>query len=195
MMILSGFDTNNNYEAAFEVLCEENYERVYKKAMSILLDSEMAEEAAQETFIKAFLKINTLKDKSKFSPWVCAIAANVCKRMLQQKIIFRDRNVSIYDDNGNIKNNITELINFIVPDKIYEDEELRRRLKQCIGELDKETQQIINMRFSCELSVKEIAEALGLKEGTVKSRIYRAKQKIANKLREFIDVKGMRSSG
>jgi len=181
---------DKGYENATEILFEENYDRVYKKATSILSDTELAKDAAQETFFRAFLKMDTLSDKSKFSSWVCSIAVNVCNRMLKQKIIYRSKNMSIYDDEGNIRNNISELIDFNVPDNIYEDTEIRQELKQCIGELDMETQQIINMRFYTDFSIDEIAECMDMKEGTVKSKICRAKQKVAENLRKLTDVKG-----
>ncbi|MCX7747220.1 MAG: RNA polymerase sigma factor [Clostridia bacterium] len=195
ILIITYDESNKGYEVAIEILFEENYERVYRKALSILMDTDMAKDATQETLLKAFLKMDTLKDKSKFSSWVCAVVVNVCNRMITQKIIYRSRNTSIFDDDGNTKMDIDELKNFNIPEKIYEDKELRQELKQYIGELDKETQQIINMRFSSEFSIEEIAETLGIKEGTVKSRIHRAKQKIANKLLELSDMKGMKSNG
>jgi len=181
---------DKGFENAIEILFEENYDRVYKKATSILSDTELAKDAAQEALFRAFLKMDTLTDKSKFSSWVCSIAINVCNRMLKQKIVYRSKNMSIYDDEGNIRNNISELIDFNVPDNIYEDTEIRQELKQCIGELDIETQQIINMRFYTEFSIEEIAECMEMKEGTIKSKIHRAKQKVAEKLKKFADVKG-----
>ena len=83
---------DKGYENATEILFEENYNRVYRKAVSILLDTELAKDAAQETFLRAFSNMDTLKDKSKFSSWVCSIAVNVCNRMLMQKIKFRSKN-------------------------------------------------------------------------------------------------------
>jgi RNA polymerase sigma-70 factor, ECF subfamily len=181
---------DNGYEEAIEVLFQENYARVYKKVFSILSDTDLAKDATQETFMRAFSKLNTLNDKSKFSAWICVIAANICNKMIKQKITYRSKNTSIYDDDGNMKSGINELIDFNVPDKILEDNEIRQELKQCIGELDVETQQIINMRFANEFSIEEIAVCLDMKEGTVKSRIHRAKQKIADKLVKLIDRKG-----
>lgn len=195
ILIITYEENNKGYNIAIEILFEENYQRVYRKALSILTDREMAKDATQETFMRAFLKMDTIKDKSKFSSWVCAVAVNICNRMLTQRIVYRNKNISIYDENGNEKNNISELPDFTVPEKIYEDKELRQELKQCISELDKETQQIINMRFYNELSIEEIANCLGIKEGTVKSRIYRAKYKIADKLIELSNKKGTIDNG
>ncbi len=186
---------DKSYENAIEVLFEENYNRVYKKSVSILSDVELAKDATQETFYRAFLKMDTLMDKSKFGSWVNSIAVNVCKRMLKQKINYRRNNISIYDDEGNLRNIIFELIDFYIPDKIYEDTELRQELKKYISKLDIETQQIVNMRFYNEFTIREISRLMNIKEGTVKSKIYRAKQKIADKLRKFIDVERINNNG
>jgi DNA-directed RNA polymerase specialized sigma24 family protein len=93
--------------------------------------------------------MDKLTDKSKFGSWVNSIAVYVCNRMLKQKINYRRNNMYIYDDDGNMRNKVSELIDFYIPDKIYEDTELRQELKKCIGELDIETRQIVNMRFYC----------------------------------------------
>lgn len=190
ILTLTNGSRNKDYENAIEVLFEENYKLVYKKTKSILSDVELAKDATQETFFRAFLKMNTLNDKSKFCSWVCSIAVNICNRMLKQKIKQKSNNISIYDDEGKIRSNITELVDFNVPDKIYEDTEIRQELKQFIGELDIQTQQIIGMRFYNGFSIHEIAEFMGIKEGTVKSKIHRAKLKIAEKIRNLVDIGG-----
>jgi RNA polymerase sigma-70 factor (ECF subfamily) len=181
---------DKGYENATEILFTENYDRVYKKAASILADPELAKDATQETFFRAFLKMDTLTDKSKFSSWVCSITVNVCNRMLGQKVKYRINNLSIYDDDGNIRDNIPGLIDFNVPDNIYEDSEIRQELKRYISELDVESQQIINMKIYGDFSIEEISAYMDMKESTVKSKIHRAKQKVADKYRKFIDMKG-----
>lgn len=181
---------DKGYEYATGILFEENYDRVYRKAASILSDAELAKDATQETFLRVFSKMDTLTDKSKFSSWVCSIAINICNRMLMQKMKYRSNNLSIYDDDGNIRENISGLIDFNVPDNVYEDCEIRQELKRYIGELDIESQQIINMQIYNDFSIEEIAACMDMKEGTIKSKIHRAKHKVADKFRKLIDMKG-----
>ena len=180
-------DLKNGYENTTETLFAENYNRVFKKAFFILSDIELAKDTTQETFIRAFLKLHTLEDKSKFRYWVIAIATNVCKRMLKQRITYKQNNMSIYDDEGNLKSYLPELVDFNVPERIYENNEIRQKLKQYIRELDIETGQIIMMRFYAGLSIKEIAKCMIMKEGTVKSTIHRAKKKLAEKIKRFVN--------
>lgn len=173
---------------AIEILFEQNYERVYRKALSILLDSELAKDATQETFVRAFSKLDTLQDKSKFTSWIYTITANVCFRMLSQKIESRKKKLSIYNNDGDFRDDL--LIDFNIPEYIYEDNELREYLKACINEFDEDTRQIINLKYYNDLTIQEIAACLDMKEGTIKSRIHRAKEKVAEKMKLFMDLKG-----
>jgi len=70
---------------ALSQLFSENYRRVYKIAFSRTYDKELSQDITQITFMKAFEGIYKLKDKTKFSAWVCAIGVNVSKDMLRQK--------------------------------------------------------------------------------------------------------------
>lgn len=64
---------NELYEYSIEVLFEEYYTMAYKKALSMLPNEEYAKDAVQEAFIKAFLNMNELKNKSKFKAWIYTI--------------------------------------------------------------------------------------------------------------------------
>jgi RNA polymerase sigma-70 factor (ECF subfamily) len=182
---------DERYEYSLQVLFEENYDRVYNVAIAILLNKELAKDAVQETFLKAFLKIDTLKDKSKFNIWICTITRNVCKDMLRQICKQRDKNISIYDEDGSIKNNIAELSDFNVPDKIYEDNEARQELKAVIGEMDIDTQTIINLRYFEDLTYEQIAEYMDIKENNVRVKLYRAKRKMAEKIKKYLAMGGV----
>lgn len=185
------YKDDERYEYSLQVLFEENYDRVYNTAIAILLNKELAKDAVQETFLKTFLKIDTLKDKSKFNIWICTITRNVCKDMLRQIYKQRNRNISIYDDDGSIKNNIAELSDFNVPDKIYENNVARRELKALIGEMDMNTQTIINLRYFEDFTYEQIAKYMDIKENNVRVKLHRAKQKIADKMRKYLAMGGV----
>lgn len=86
IFIFTNETTNRWYEGAWQTLYEGNYDRVFKTALKIVTDKGLAEDVAEEAFVSAFLKIKTLKDKSKFGAWVCSIAKNVAKNALKQKV-------------------------------------------------------------------------------------------------------------
>lgn len=183
------FDNDNDdkrYEYSIQVLFEENYDRAYNTAIAILLNSEMAKDAVQEAFCRAFLKIDTLNDKSKFSTWICTITRNICMDMLRQVCVQKGRNTSIYNDDGDLKN-IAELTDFNVPDKICEDIGIRQEIKECMCELDTDSQQILNLRYFEDLTYAQIAEHMNISVNLVKVKLYRAKHRMAEKLKKHLD--------
>ena len=187
LFILNSNNSEKWYEGAWQVLYKNNYERVYRTALDILWDVELAKDAAQETFVRAFLNINTLKDKEKFGVWVCTIAINTSKNMLKSKIKQNEKCVSLYDKNGNIKNIVTEMCDFNTPEKTYEDDELIHEILTSIEELSLDEQMIIYLKYYKEFTYTQIAQYLELNISTVKMRFHRAKEKILNKLGKYSD--------
>ena len=181
---------NSIDENALEILFNEYYDMVYKTAYSIVLDKEHAKEATQEAFIKAFRKIETLKDKSKFGPWVRTITVNVSKDILRKVILNRKNSMPIYDAEGKLKEYIHELADYNTPENIYENTEIIKELRYWISQLDKDTQMIITFKYYHDYTYKKIAETMDMKEGTVKIKLHRAKQKIAKGMVKFFDLKG-----
>lgn len=182
---------NNGDEYALEILFNDYYDMVYKTAYSIVLDREHAQEATQEAFIKAFRKIDTLKDKSKFRPWMRTITVNVSKDMLRKIITNRKNSVPIYDAEGNMKDYVQELAHHLTPESIYENNEMISELKYWISQLDIDAQMIISLKYYHDYTYKKIAEIMDMKEGTVKTKLHRAKQKIAENMEEYFDTKGV----
>lgn len=174
------------YEGILQVLFVDNYKKAYKTAYKIALDKELARDATQEAFLKAFLGIDMLKDKDKFSAWLCSITTNVCKDMLRQKIIQRDKSMSIYDE-GNTKEYIVELRDFNIPEKVYENKEIMQEIKKYVYEMPHDVRKNLILRFYRGLSYIEIAEQMNMNENTVKTKIHRAKERIEKKLRGVTD--------
>lgn len=176
------------YEGILQTLFEENYKKAYRIAYKMTFDKEMARDATQEAFLKAFLSINTLRDKNKFSAWLYAITVNVCNDFIRQKIVLRDNSVSIFDDEGNTKEYIVELRDFNIPEKVYEDKEVRRAMKKCIHDMPADVRQILILRIYRGLSYSKIAEQMNMNKNTIKTKIHRAKERICKRLRSFIDL-------
>jgi RNA polymerase sigma-70 factor, ECF subfamily len=89
-------------------LFEKNYEKVYKKAYMLLFNAEMAKDATQEAFLKAYQKIDSLKDIDRFEVWIYAIIQNICRNMIKNNH-YRNKNIVLYDNEQDIKYNIDEL--------------------------------------------------------------------------------------
>ena len=190
LFIFTNEDKEKWYDGILQALFADNYKKAYRTAYKIALDKELARDATQEAFLKAFLGIDTLRDKDKFSAWLCSITSNVCKDMLRQKIIQRDKSTSIYDDEGNTKEYIAELRDFNIPEIVYENKEIRHELKKHIYEMPNDIRQILILRIYRGLSYTEIAEQMDMNENTVKTKIHRAKERIEKKLRSYTDIEG-----
>lgn len=190
MKILSD-NSEKCYESAWQVLFNKSFKKVYKTSFAILLDAELAKDAAQEAFIQAYLKFDTLKDIDKFDAWICSIAVNTSKNILKKKIKHTGKFVSMYDQKGKIKNNIIELIDFNIPEDIYENTELIRELLKCIENLNSEEKRIINLKYYNEFTFKQIAEYLELNTSTVKMKFQRAKEKLLTKLKKYSRHEGV----
>lgn len=73
-----------------------------------------------------------------------------------------------------------------VSDKIYEDNEARQELKEFIGEMDADTQTIINLRYFEDFTYEQIAEYMDIKENSVRVKRYRAKRRMADKIKSIL---------
>lgn len=148
---------------AFLALIDENRLNLYRVARGILSNKEDIEDALQNTVIQSFQKINSLKKDEYFRTWIIRILINECNEVLRKnkKITYLDENndTDVYTDSYE-NMDLTKAINFL-------SEELR----------------ITTVLFYFEdMSLKDIAKTLKIPEGTVRSRLTRAR----TKLREII---------
>jgi RNA polymerase sigma factor, sigma-70 family len=157
----------NGDKFAFERLIEANEASLFRVATSMLRNISDAEDAYQETIIRAFKGIVNLKKDEYFKSWIIKIMINECNFMLRK----RKKLVSL-DEVG--EKEINSLDN-------YERFELWNAVK-C---LETDLRTVVVLYYYEDFKQNEIAEMLGIPEGTVKSRISRAKEK----LRELLDIK------
>ena len=182
-------------ELAGQLLVESNYARVYKMAFSITRDAELSKDIAQEVFYRAFLRIDTLKDRSKFGSWILSITANVTKDMLKQKILNRNKTVPLYGGDGNMRADLLNLRDDNTPEKLYENMEEIQEVLKCIDGLDIEDRLIIYLKYFEGFSYAQIAEQMGLKENTLRTKVMRAKKKISDKIKKYTGMEGADSYG
>ena len=169
--VLKG-DTN-----AFEALVTEYEKNVYSITLRMTGDSEDAADMTQEAFIKAFNSLQSFRGDSKFSVWLYRIATNVCLDFLRSKSRKPTVSLSVEDDDG-------EDVQLDVADESQSPEVLLERgitrdsVRRGLDSLPPEYRQILLLREIQGLSYEEIAQALDLEVGTVKSRIFRARKKL-----------------
>ena len=167
---------------AFEPLVTEHERLVYGLALKLLGSEADAQDAVQETFIRAYRSISTFRGESRFSVWLYRIANNICLDMLRRR---RLDTVSLDAECGDGTPAVSEPQDErYLPEAEFERKELRRAVREGLMQLPEEFRQALVLRESAGQSYAEISETLGIDIGTVKSRIYRARRRLCAILAE-----------
>lgn len=164
-----------------EVPCKDREERITRimteygrelKRMCYMYlgDRSLAEDAVQETFLKAYKALESFRDESSEKTWLMRIAINTCKDQLRTAWFRRvDRRVSLD----------------AMPEQSHHPEMPDPTVMTAIMALSRKHRELILLRYYQEMDIAEIAQALGIPEGTVKSRLSRAKKKLYQTLERW----------
>ena len=172
----------NGSESAFEALVTENQKLVYNVALKLTGNSEDALDVSQETFLKAYRNLSAFRFESRFSAWLYRLAYNASMDLLKK----RRSTVSLTaEDEEGEERELTVADAALTPEESLEREEMRRAVREAVARLPEDKREIIVMREFSGMSYSDIAGALGIEEGTVKSRISRAKTALAEILSEY----------
>ena len=178
----------NGNKKAFDKLYELTSNDVWFTCVSLLKDEENAKDIMQETYITAFLKLDTLKDEEKFCGWLTAIATNKSKNKLKGKVEYQ------IDDEILIAK--TETDELMLPEEYINKAEKRKVLLQIIEDtLSFNQYQVVLMFYFNELSIAEIAQALEISEGTVKSRLNSSRAKMKTAIEDYENKSGDKLHG
>ncbi|MCT4509035.1 MAG: sigma-70 family RNA polymerase sigma factor [Tepidibacter sp.] len=168
----------------YKILFETYNKKVYRVAYYILKNEEDAKDIVQDTFIQAFNKIDTLKDKNKFESWICAIASNLSKAQYNKR-----KKELLVEDDSKIIPFLCDDKDLDLPENILENKELNSYILEQINSLDSHYKQALILYYYLEQSYEEISKSLDISIGTVKSRLYRAKNLIKDNLKIYKDSK------
>ena len=162
---------------AFSELVTRYEKTVYNLALRMVGDRSDAADMAQEAFVKAWTNLPSYRGESKFSAWLYRITTNVCLDFLRSKSRRPQLSLTVGDDDdGDVQLDIPD------PAADPEDQLMKRLGMQSLSEglklLPDKQRQILVMRELGGLSYSEIAAQLSLEEGTVKSRIFRARKNL-----------------
>ena len=178
----------NGNKKAFDKLYKLTSNNVWFTCVSLLKDEENAKDIMQETYITAFLKLDTLKDEEKFCGWLTAIATNKSKNKLKGKVEYQ------IDDEVLIAK--TETDELMLPEEYINKAEKRKVLLQIIEDtLSFNQYQVVLMFYFNELSIAEIAQALEISEGTVKSRLNSSRAKMKTAIEDYENKSGDKLHG
>ena len=178
----------NGNKKAFDKLYELTHNDVWYNCLSLLKDEENAKDIMQETYITAFLKLDTLNDEQKFCGWIISIAVNKCKNKLKGKVEYRiDDEVLITE---------AETDELMLPEEYITKTEKRKVLLQIMEDtLSFNQYQTVLMFYFDEMSISEIAQGLEISEGTVKSRLNSSRAKMKTAIEDYENKSGDKLHG
>ena len=166
---------------AFGTLVETYQDRVYNLALRMCGNPDDAFDLSQEAFFRAWRGLSGFQGEAAFSTWLFRLTANVCLDWLRAKKRRPTVSLTAVDDDGEeVQMEIADPGKS--PEEILEAAEDRAALAKAMNQLPVEYRQILTMRAINDMSYTEIAEALQLREGTVKSRLSRARLALRNLL-------------
>lgn len=159
---------------AFLKLIEGRMNVLYKIAFSYLKNKEDASDAVQDAVLIAQKNIRKLKDCTKFNSWITTILVNRCREILRKarRIHYEEYNEEAV---GSFTQNTDQ----------YSEVERSLDVESFLRKLDEKYREVITLKYFGSLSIMEIADVLGIPQGTVKSRLNFG----LTKLREFMEVK------
>lgn len=184
---------------AFEELVLKYEKTVYNLALRMVGDRDDAFDMTQEAFIKAYGSLSSFRGDSKFSVWIYRIATNVCLDFLRSKSRKQQVSLTVSDDDEDAQLDIPD------PKADPEQQLMQKISMQSVEEglktLPDKQRQILVMRELGGMSYAEIGAALSLEEGTVKSRIFRARKRLcaflldSGNIPDSLASKGMKGGG
>ncbi|MBF0142543.1 MAG: RNA polymerase sigma factor RpoE [Magnetococcales bacterium] len=175
--------TKKGDNRAFEILVRRYQGRLASVISRFVSDHARVQDLTQESFIKAYRAIHSFRGDSAFFTWLYRIAVNTVKNHLMAN----GRHVPLSDvELSEVEDLAPQLRNSDTPERQMLRSELLENLRKAIDQLAPEMRKAIHLRDIEGLSYEEIAAVMECPIGTVRSRIFRGRQEIANQLRDFL---------
>ena len=177
----------NRDERAFRELIDAHRDRVYNICYRMLGNRHESEDVAQEVFITVFKTIDTFREEAKFSTWLYRVAVNHCKNRIKYLARRHDRDRDELDDQASGANGTPIGAPApSAPDRALEGAQMEKLMQDAIASLEDEQRIVVVLRDVEDLSIEEICEITGLPDGTVKSRLHRARLVLRKKLARHV---------
>ena len=178
---------------AFEMLVVKYRRRIERLIGRMVRDSDLVQDVAQETFIRAYRAMPQFRGDSAFYTWLYRIAVNTAKKALvevrRDPIITESARASSRDEDDETSRVENELSDGETPEAVLASKEIAATVNAAIDALSDDLRQAVTLREIEGLSYEEIADVMNCPIGTVRSRIFRAREAIAIKLRPLLGTK------
>jgi RNA polymerase sigma-70 factor, ECF subfamily len=167
-------------EAAIRAIIQRHNRRIYRLARTILRDDHEAEDVLQETYLKAFTRLQDFRGEASLGTWLCRIAMNEALGRLRRRRPTVELTGMEHQEDG------AEIIRFpaaeLDPERLTAQREIRGLLEDAIDGLPEEFRVVLIARAVEEMSIEDTAALLGLNPETVKTRLHRARQRLRETL-------------
>ncbi len=178
--------------AAFETLVERYQKQVYNLALRMVNNESDAEDLAQEAFIRAWRSLGSFQYTSQFSTWLYRLTSNICSDFLRAKKRRKVISLTMLRDDEDSQWDLPDTEP--LPEQQMIAAEERAALARALASLDPDYRQVLTLRIVNECSYQQISQILGIAEGTVKSRLSRAREQLRKKMAASGNISGNSTS-
>jgi RNA polymerase sigma-70 factor (ECF subfamily) len=166
---------------AFEELVARHRDKIYARAYSMMRNEDEAIDLSQEAWVKAWQRLKQFQGESGFGTWMTRIVINLCLDQLRKQKRQRTESIEEMDEeSGGVERQMPVLT--VNPTAGLERAELRERIDGALAQLSYEHRTVLVLHEFEEMEYKEIAKAMGCSIGTVMSRLFYARRRMANLL-------------
>jgi RNA polymerase sigma-70 factor, ECF subfamily len=164
--------------AAFEELVGRHRDRIYARAYSMVRNEEQAVDLSQEAWVKGWQRLRQFQGDSSFGTWMTRVVINLCLDHLRKQKRQRTESIEAMDEeSGGVERQMPVVT--VNPTAGLEQAELRRRIDRALGQLSYEHRTVLVLHEFEDMEYKEIARVMGCSMGTVMSRLFYARRKLA----------------
>ena len=178
---------------AFEMLVIKYQRRIERLIGRMVRDVDLVQDIAQESFIRAYRAMPQFRGDSAFYTWLYRIAVNTAKKALvdlkRDPLVSETTLAGANDDDDETYRGARELTDGATPESLLASKEIAQTVNAAIEALSPDLRQAITLREIEGLSYEEIADMMNCPIGTVRSRIFRAREAIALRLRPLLDTR------
>lgn len=164
--------------AAFEELVARHRDKIYARAYSMMRNEEESIDLSQEAWVKGWQRLNQFHGESSFGTWMTRIVINLCLDQLRKQKRQRTESIELLnEDSGGVERQMPVVT--INPTAGLERSELRQRIDRALSQLSYEHRTVLVLHEFQEMEYKEVAKTMGCSIGTVMSRLFYARRKMA----------------
>jgi RNA polymerase sigma-70 factor, ECF subfamily len=178
---------------AFEMLVVKYQRRIHRLIGRMVRDVDLVADISQETFIRAYRALPQFRGESAFYTWLYRIAVNTAKKQLlelkRDPLVLESARMGGDEDGEEPSRVENELTDGSTPESMLASKEIAQAVNDAIEALSEDLRQAITLREIEGLSYEEIAVVMNCPIGTVRSRIFRARDAIAQRLRPLLDTR------